>query len=296
MRRIIFFILVVFMSLLMMADASDGVKQTFKTDPGTPASIIYVGVDEDVTIEKHDRNEIVVDFRKEFKGSNSASNIKRFEGIRPEMSFQDNTLNIRIKYPKRGFSFSGIFSGFRLRISTRLLVPANTNIDIKIVDGDLEVSGVGAKVALKTVDGDIQVNRCVGDMDFYTTDGDINLEQSEGTLNASSVDGDIHASGVFSHVFGKTVDGDVTVAFEKGSVLKSDSTFDAVDGDVEISIAGDFDFKLDFKADDGDFSSGGVRFDNVSVKKENKFKGERGNGEFTITVRTTDGDLSMREI
>lgn len=278
MRRIVFFILIVLMSLLMMADASDGVKQTFKIDPGKSASIVYVGVDEDVTVEKHTGNEIIFDFKKEYRGSNSARNTDYFKGIRPEISFEDNKLNIRVKYPRRGFSFSDLFGNFRSRISTRLYVPANIDIDIEVVDGDLDVSGVVGKIALKTVDGDI------------------NLRESEGVLNANTVDGDIKVDGVLSQVIGKTVDGDISITFDKGSTLKDNSAFNTVDGDVEINFDDDFQFKLDFKSGDGKYSSGGVHFDRVTLEKENKFLGVKGDGQYSITVRTIDGDFSTRGI
>ena len=284
------------MTIMLHAGKTDMLKKRFEIDPGKQVIIHYIGVDDDVTIEKHDKNEILFTFEKEMRGSKSKRNPGYFEEIHPEIDFRDNTLEIEIKYPKRIFNLFRSLSGFRVKVTSRLLVPANTGIKIKMVDGDVDVSDINGKAEFRTVDGDIMVKGCTGPLNIRTTDGDIEVKRSTGTLRAHTVDGDITASGVFSGIHFKSVDGEGEFILHKGSHLNEDCMLRTVDGDIRLVFPEDFAFRLDFKAGDGDVECHDIEFKNVTIRKENRFQGERGNAPYTIQVRTGDGDLSLEEL
>lgn len=284
------------MTMMLQAGKTDLVKKRFEVDPGKKVIIHYIGVDDDVTVEKHDKNEILFTFEKEMRGSKSKRNLGYFEEIHPEIDFSDNTLEIEIKYPKRSFNLFRSLSGFRVRVTSRLLVPANTDIKIKVVDGDVDVLDIKGKAEFRTVDGDVMVKGCTGPLNVRTTDGDIEVKRSTGTLRAHTVDGDITASGVFSSIQFKSVDGEGEFTLHKGSQLNEDCMLRTVDGDIRLVFPEDFAFKLDFKGGDGKVEFRNLEFKNVTIRKENRFEGERGDAAYAIQVRTGDGDLSVEEL
>ncbi|MCP5102750.1 MAG: DUF4097 domain-containing protein, partial [bacterium] len=273
---------------------TDVLKKRFETDPGKQTVIRYTGVDDDVIIEKHDKNEILFTFEKVLRGSSSKSSMEYFEQIQPEIEFENNTLEIEIKYPRR--SFMGSLFKRSPKITSRLLVPANTDVKLKVIDGDVMAEELKGKMMLKTVDGDMVVNTCSGSMELRTIDGDINAKHCNGTIKINTVDGDVNASGVFNSISFKSVDGEGFFTLEKGSRLTADCSLRTVDGDMSFTFPEDFGFNLDFKGHDGEIKFHGIEFKKVSTKKENRFEGERGNAQYSIQVRTGDGDLSLMEL
>ncbi len=284
------------MTMMLQAGKTDLVKKRFEVDPEKKVIIHYIGVDDDVTVEKHDKNEILFTFEKEMRGSKSKRNLEYFEEVHPEIDFSNNTLEIAIKYPKRSFNLFRLLSGFRVRVISRLLVPVNTDIKIKVIDGDVDVLEIKGKADLRTVDGDIMVKGCIGPLTLRTTDGDIEVKRGNGTLRTFTVDGDVTASGVFSSIQFKSVDGEGEFTLHKGSQLNEDCMLRTVDGDIRLVFHEDFAFKLDFKGGDGEVKFHNIEFKNVTIQKENRFQGERGDAAYTIQVRTGDGDLSVEAL
>lgn len=296
MKKLVIALVAVSMAMMLQANKTDVVKKRFDIDPGKQVIIDYSGVDDDVVIEKHDKNEIVFTFEKELKSHESRHSLEYFEDIRPEISFNNNTLEIEIKYPDLHFNLFQLFSGLNVNVKSHLYVPANTDLNIKVVDGDMNVSGVKGRVLLKTVDGDIQLKECTGDMELEAVDGDIEVKRCSGSLKTHSVDGNVTAAGVFNGVDFDSVDGDGEFALEKGSQLTEDCNFHTGDGNVQLDFSGDMAFELDFKGNEGEIRIHGIEFKDVAREDENYFHGRYGDGKYTIKVRTGDGDLSLKEL
>lgn len=295
-KNIIILLIILAMTVMLNAGSADVVKKRFDTEPGKQTAIIYDGVDDDVFIETHDKNEIRFTFEKELKGSKSKSKLEYFDKIQPEIEFNNNTLEIKINYPKQKFSLFSFLSGTRINVTSHLLVPTNTDVKVKVVDGDINASDLNGNLKIKTVDGDLKIKNCTGPMKLSTVDGDIKGYDCKGSINTHTVDGDVKISGVFNGIFFKSVDGEGDFFLQNGSELTEDCTLHSVDGDITLKIPEDLGFKLDFKSHDGDVRTSGLDFTNVTLKKENRFKGERGSAKYTIEVRSTDGNLSLKEI
>lgn len=294
-KKLIIALMVAGMTMVLQADKTDVVKKSFNINPGKQAIIEYSGVDDDVIIEKHEKNEILFTFEKILNGSESRHNLEYFDGIHPEISFSDNILEIEIKYPKFHFSLSQLFSGMNVNVKSHLLVPANIDLKIKVVDGDINVSGVRNRVLLKTIDGDIEVKECTGLLELEAIDGDIDINRCMGSLKTHTVDGNVSAAGIFNTLDFSSGDGDGDFTLEKGSQLSGDCIFHTGDGDIRLNFSKDMAFQLDFKGNEGEMLSQGIEFKNVTRKNENNFQGQYGDGKYTIKVRTGDGDLYLKE-
>lgn len=293
-KNIVILLIILAMTVMLQAGSTDVVKKRFDTEPGKQAAIIYAGVDDDVFIETHDKNEILFTFEKELKGSKSKSKVEYFDKIQPEIEFNNNTLEIKIKYPKQKFSLFDSLTGSRVKVTSRLLVPTNTDVKVKVVDGDINASDLNGNLKIKTVDGDLKIKNCTGPMKLSTVDGDIKGFDCNGTIDTHTVDGDVNVSGVFNGIFFKSVDGEGDFILQSGSELKEDCTFRTVDGDITLNIPESLGFKLDFKSHDGYVNVGNLDFKNITLKKDSRFKGEHADAEYTIEVRSTDGNLSIK--
>ena len=295
-KKLVIALMVLSMGMMLQANKTDVIKKSFTIDPGKQAIIEYSGVDDDVIIEKHEKNEILFTFEKVLDGNESRHNLEYFEGILPDISFNNNTLEIEIKYPKLHFSLSQLFSGVNVNVKSHLFVPANIDLKVKVVDGEVNVSGVKNRVLLKTVDGDIEVKDCSGLMELEAIDGDIAIKRCMGSLKANTVDGNVNAAGIFNAVDFSSGDGKGEFTFEKGSQLSGDCIFHTGDGKIQLNFSKDMAFQLDFKGNEGNMLSQGIEFKNVTRKNENNFQGQYGDGKYTIKVRTGDGDLYLKEL
>lgn len=298
MIKIVFIILLLLLMVVLPLQGSqaDVSQKRFEIDPAKQAVINYTGIDEDVFVDTHDKNEILFKFEKRLRGSKSRRNVEYLEKIQPEINFTDNTLTIDIKYPRRRFNIFRLFSGSRVEVTTTLLVPANTDLKIRVVDGDIDVSGLNGKVALRSVDGDFQVKGCEGQIKLHTVDGDIEVDRCIGSLNTKTTDGDVTATGIFSGISFTSVDGEGEFILKEGSVLKEDWGLRTVDGDIQLTFKNVPAFKLNAKTTDGSIAFDDMEFEHITLKKKNQFRGERGDAQYTIQIKTTDGDISLRNL
>lgn len=296
MIKIIFVLLVLLLLVVLpvQGDQTDVSQKRFEIDTAKQAVIDYTGIDGDVFVETHDKNEILFKFEKKLRGSKSSRNVEYFQKIQPEIDFADNTLNIDIKYPRRSFNVFRLLSGTRVEVTSTLLVPIDTDLKIKVVDGDIDVSGLKGKVGLRSVDGDLKINACEGLIKLHTVDGDIDVDRCIGILSTKTTDGDVIASGVYSGIYFTSVDGEGEFKLEKGSVLKEDWRLRTVDGDIQLVFEEELAFKLDIKTGDGSIDFEHMEFEHITMKKRNRFRGERGDAQYTIAVKTTDGDILLR--
>lgn len=271
-------------------------KKRFEIEPGKQTVINFIDIDGNVTVETHDRNEILFTFEKELKGSQSRGRLEYFENVQPEIEFENNRLDIEINYPRRRPKIFGIISLPSVKVNSRLVVPVNTDIKIKAVDGNIDVSGLKGNVILRSVDGDLTVKQCRGPIKLRTVDGGIDVIRCSGALSTQTTDGDVTASGVFISVYFRSVDGEGTFTFQEGSQLKDDCLFRTVDGDIRLVFAEELSFKMQVKTGDGRIDLQGMEFKNVTMKKRNRFEADHGDAHYTMEIKTTDGDVSLEKL
>lgn len=268
-------------------------KKTYPTEPGKPVVIDFRDVDGDVRIEAHGRDEIVFEFTKTITGSPSRGRERYFRDIRPEVSFSGNRFQAEVIYPKRGF-LTNPFNFSRISVRSVLKVPVKSDTTIKLVDGDIDISGTDGRTEIRTTDGDIRLHDCRGELNVRTVDGDIEVLKSEGKILCEAVDGDVTAEGRFTSVQAESTDGDIDLRFLEGSLLASESRFHTSDGDVQISLPREMGFRLRAMAHDGLIRSD-ARFDRISVQKKHRLEAERGQTGALIAIETGDGDITIHE-
>ena len=283
--------------LLIIANSAFGRDEVFRkvypTEPGKPVVIDFRDVDGDVRIEAHDRDEVVFEFTKTITGSPSRGRERYFQDIRPEVSFSGNRFQAEITYPRRGV-ITFLFNFSNIRVRSVLKVPVKSDTVVKLVDGDINISGIDGRMQVRTTDGDIGLRACRGELNVRTVDGDIEVLESEGRIRCEAVDGDMTAEGRFASVQAETTDGDIDLRFLEGSLPSSESRFRTTDGDIRISLPREMGIRLSATAGDGLIRSD-VRFDRIIVQRKHRLEAERGQSGALVSIETVDGNITIRE-
>lgn len=213
------------------------------------------------------------------------------------------------------------------RGSSRLF-ETGTSLNVKTVSGDIEVAGtsekgisltfegspsaretdgaveisavsddVGARtprtcdVGIKTVSGDVTAAQLSGTLGITTVSGDAEAVEVEGTLIVVTVSGDVELTRVSGDIAVETRSGDVDIVpdklFSGTAVTKS--------GDVTLLVRPGADVTLELVTEDGDIdvdldAGHEVLEDSEAVKRIRVGAGTR-----TFRVKTTSGDITVRD-
>lgn len=242
-------------------------KETYKIN--SPAQLEVASFDGNIEVVNSNENEIQVFYIARKNGRVLDINREELEKeVTLEVTSEKNNLRISVKSKWENTARSIFQSMDDVHVSFKVLVPRQTSCDLHSSDGNIRIAGLTSSQNLKTSDGNIEISNVNGDITGRTSDGNIRLNEIVGDVEVG------------------TSDGNVGIEKVKGSVTSSTS-----DGNIELEqVSGD----INVKTSDGD-----IYFSNIS----GSFKGitSDGNvkGNFTklgneLTVRTGDGNISIR--
>ncbi|MEU3743654.1 MULTISPECIES: DUF4097 family beta strand repeat-containing protein [Streptomyces] len=141
----------------------------------------------------------------------------------------------------------------------RVKVPRGVAVSVENKDGDITAEGFATPLKLRSDDGDVRVTGSTGDVDLASKDGDL------------AVEGDTRAPKVLA----RSDDGDVQVAL--GAVPRRVEVV-TKDGDISVTVP-TAEYDATATSGDGDVS--------LDVPR-------RDGGEHSLSVRSEDGDISVR--
>jgi DUF4097 and DUF4098 domain-containing protein YvlB len=163
--------------------------------------------------------------------------------------------------------------------STRieLKVPREASLDVHSGDGDLSVRGVKGEINLSTQDGQIEA------------------DSLEGALHASTGDGNMRVRGRFESLNLKTGDGRIDARISQGSEMVSGWSVRSGDGNVELSLPGDFCADLDVHTGDGRITSD-LPITVSGSLDHSSLRGKLNGGGPTFSVHTGDGSVHLKRL
>jgi hypothetical protein len=187
-----------------------------------------------------------------------------------------------------------------------LRVPKNIEeAMIRLVSGDIEVSGITGKLNISVVSGDIEINDFKGIANISSISGDLKLKEIESTVDLNTKSGDISVRDSKLEGTIKAYSGDISI--ENCSLSKT--KISVFSGDVEaiktklndatdISTSfGDVDIEIDPKevsivaiTSSGDISDGGIK-----QVRENGLT-RIGEGAVLVNIKTRSGDINIRRV
>jgi len=160
-------------------------KEFRKSYPFSPGGKVAVkNVNGNISVEPWDRDSVEVFAEIEVKARSRREAEEFMDEVEILIDDQHDRLLIEPDYPKirGGDSFwDWIFGGKKPRVKVQfwIRVPAKTDLNLKSVNGRVEVRDVEGRAKLETTNGQIEAEGMRGSVDARTTNGGIRVELAE---------------------------------------------------------------------------------------------------------------------
>jgi hypothetical protein len=147
-------------------------------------------------------------------------------------------------------------------------------------------------LALSTTNGDITVSNTFGDVSAGTTNGDVVLTGTAGTASLSSTNGKLDVSVHSGAVDGKTTNG--AVDCDLAALGASENVgLQTTNGKVTLLLPADVSALIDATTTNGTITINDFTVV-YEIQTENHLRGSIGSGASSITITTTNGDITVR--
>jgi DUF4097 and DUF4098 domain-containing protein YvlB len=150
-----------------------------------------------------------------------------------------------------------------------------TDLALSTTNGDITVSNTVADIGVGTTNGDVVLTGTAGNASLSTTNGKVNVSVHRGAVDGKTTNGaidcDLAALGASEDVGIETTNGKVTLLLPADVSAVIDAT--TTNGTITI-----YDFTVTYE-----------------VQTENHLRGSIGSGASSITITTTNGDVTVRQ-
>jgi hypothetical protein len=177
---------------------------------------------------------------------------------------------------------------FVVRVPRQLLMDATTG------DGSISLEDLEGKLTLRSGDGSIRGGRVQGDVSAHTGDGSIALTDAAGRVDLDTGDGSVRLSGRLEAIRVHTGDGSVTLDVLDGSQMAGDWSLDTGDGSITVDLPSQFSAEIDASSGDGTIRVNGNSANRNRDEDRGRYNGRLGAGGRTLSARSGDGSISIR--
>jgi hypothetical protein len=195
--------------------------------------------------------------------------LRQPDDIDYEVSQVGDVITIISEADNGGFLNFGPSPGADIEITT----PANTEIEILIKNGPVEVYGIQRDGSVRTFNGPVVLDDVSGNFNIVTSNRAVTITQATGSFNVETGTGRI------------TFDGELTSG--------GDNKMTTSNGSVEIKLQGTPSVKFDGSISDGSIST---EFPTLtsSLGDEHHLVGTIGSGDAALLVRASNGSIEIR--
>lgn len=254
-------------------------------DVGKNPSLYLDNLSGKIIINSHLIDKIIVDAIKVVKAKNFEKAKKASEKTKIKTKKRGSDVIIHTKYPKYR-----LFRHERVRVNYHILVPEETEIDLKTTSADIDIERIKNNIDLSTTSGNIRVEDTSGDIFIKSTSGDISLWDIFGGIKIRGTSSDIELNDIEGDLKLDCTSGDVEIKNLKGdvevSLTSGDLTLQRIDGDIDAtSSSGDMEIFqkrgfLNLESISGNIS--------VAIKRKVKTNISKG---YKYSVGTVSGDV-----
>jgi len=292
--RLICLCFLICVALPLAAQEGDSFEKLIDIDGTQAVHLEFIDVDGSLTFSTWDKDQVEIHVRKEVRVRDPKRAARLLEETRIDLDTRGNSIRLEMIYPRIRGLVIGIHDTGRIEVTTEIRVPVRTDLRCRTKDGSIRGSGTQGKLDIKTEDGSIRLSRINGDITAISEDGRVILEDVKGSVKAVCEDGDIILSGEITHLRLEAEDGDIESVISSGSSMGGDWWIEAEDGDVDLSLPANFSADLYLKTDDGDIDSR-LPITLRDINSRSKLTGELNQGGPMLTIKTEDGDITLRE-
>ena len=207
----------------------------------------------DISIEAWDGDEIRVQATKRVKARGGSAD-ELLRELRIEVEVDARGVAIETVYPRRNGLFG--WNNVSASVEYRVQVPRQADLELRTVNGEIDVSEVAGEIRVRSTNGDVSVTDSAGSVNASTTNGaiDVELDQVSG-----------------SRMEFETTNGGIRVylpATIRASVLAR-TTNGSIETDFPVAVQGEF--------------------------RRTRLEGDINGGGPQIELRTTNGSIRIRE-
>ncbi|WP_135365954.1 DUF4097 family beta strand repeat-containing protein [Halosimplex halophilum] len=243
--------------VLSVSPYSETVERSF--DPEDARKLVVRNESGDVTLSAGDGDTLSGTVRKE-----SSSGEDALDDVTVEASFEADRVIVAPRIPE----------GAAVTVDLDLAVPSGlTVLEVTTDNGDVSVTDLPCEGRLRTENGDVDVEGIDGSADLRSTNGDV-----------SATGGGVGGA--------QTTNGDIDIEIH---AMTADAVCRSTNGDVAVAVPEDLSAALRLVTSNGDADIDGVPA-TVDSSGERRIEGRLGEGEpeHTLTLRSTNGDVTLR--
>ncbi len=173
-----------------------------------------------------------------------------------------------------------------IAVSIEATVPKKSNLDLDTSNGRIEVEGIDGNVEMQTSNGRIVGQDIAGNAFADTSNGSVHLEDVSGSVQAGTSNGKVVV---------RDAAGDIRAHTSNGSI----QLHNVVAGADAVTSNGSVTCSLPVGASatvSASTSNGKVRCAFPLTVRRSRASGKIGDGKHTISLRTTNGSISLKRI
>lgn len=210
-----------------------------------------------------DQSSISIEAEKEVRADDHEKAKRLLKELEIIIKKTDDKVIVYVKYPDQKSGSGGFLSwlfndnNWNASVDFKVFVPRKMNMDVSSTNGKLDIEGCQGKIDLETTNGDINADQMSGSVNCYTTNGSVNVRLDEVT------DG--------QEMTYKTTNGSIRLYLPAtiNADIEAKTTNGRIDCDLPIKV--------------------------YDVKSRKKIYGEINSGGPAIVMRTTNGNIKIRE-
>lgn len=162
-----------------------------------------------------------------------------------------------------------------VRVDIDVYVPANSTVDARSQNGNVNVADYDGNLKVKNYNGEISTRNTNGDTDLETYNGRISCDDISGNIKLRSYNGHIRA------------------AYRKGADTACDISMTTYNGGIELVTPQDFSASVQVSTHNGTITTD-LPISVVGKVVRNQLKGTIGTGEGRLHLETYNGSVEIR--
>ena len=214
-------------------DVEDTVTKTFEVDPG---GTLYIEMDHgNIEVEVGRRDEVEIEMVRRVRVDREEDARKILDEFH-EYSFENNRGDVIIESNYRGRDAGrwGKDSRRKFRVTIRVTVPEEYNVDFETGAGNVEIEDIEGEVNGITGAGNVDISDMVGAIEVVTGAGNISIDGVTETVEVSTGAGNIDLEDVHGFVRAKSGAGNITA--EISEQPERDSRLETGAGNVTVYL------------------------------------------------------------
>lgn len=226
-------ILLLFMpALLPLTAQPDNVYRTETFRTGNAPSLSAATSGGNITIERHDRDEVVIHViaRRAGRYLSPGDDLSQYADLTFEQNGDEVSVSARNRN-RSGFSLFGS-SGGNVSVSYHIMAPAGSSAEATTSGGNISLRGLNGTQNLRTSGGNVSLTDASGSLSASTSGGNIEARGVSGELDASTSGGRITLSNSSGNLRVRTSGGNISIRDSNGTISASTSG-----GNITASIA-----------------------------------------------------------